>query len=131
MPALNPAKLHNMRIEDIHIGDLVQVRDWDELAYEFGLVQDGFRLVNGGFISTRFSVNTKPFKFKQSMEKFCGEVYRVTAIDYPRVCLKVWSSGPIPDSHFFTADMLTNPWSQITPDSLRSVVLKCRGCTSG
>lgn len=60
-----------MRLEDIHIGDVLQVRDWDDMALEFG-EKDGFQ----GRV-----VLTSPAVFIPSMRYLCGRVFTVSNIN--------------------------------------------------
>ena len=52
---------------EFHVGDLVRIRDWDDMEIEFGL--NDF-----GSIACRFS-------FTEEMASYCGEVYTIEYID--------------------------------------------------
>lgn len=52
---------------EFKVGDLVQVKDWDEMIKEFGIYSWG-------------SIKCK-FEFVRSMKKFCGKKLRITAIN--------------------------------------------------
>lgn len=52
---------------EFHEGDLVRIRDWDDMEIEFGLN-------NHGSIACRFS-------FTEAMASYCGEVYTIEYID--------------------------------------------------
>lgn len=58
---------------DLKFGDIVMVREWDDLVNEFGLL--------GGAIMT-------PIPFIGAMRKFCGHEFRVIRITGDRVELQ-------------------------------------------
>ena len=49
-----------MKLEDIHIGDVLQVRDWDDMALEFG--------EHVGAYGTTGYIFTSPVRFVYSMK---------------------------------------------------------------
>lgn len=55
-----------MRGEDIHIGDVLLVRQWDDMVREFGTDADGC-------INTRYG-------FRPDIKDLCGKQFRVTEI---------------------------------------------------
>lgn len=61
-----------MRIEDIHIGDIVQIRDWDDMALEFGKETDVYGIER---------ICTTPFWFVPSMKYLCGKVLTIKIVD--------------------------------------------------
>lgn len=107
-----------MRFEDIHIGDRLRIRQWDDMAREFGLT-------GTGHINCIFSFNSK-------MRPLCGREFTVSditlgggfvskeGIEYERDNGR-WS---------ISADMLEptvteDPWSppDVNPAELFSVLL--------
>lgn len=68
-----------MRLEDIHVGDVLRIREWDDMKSEFGL--DFF----GGIDCLA--------GFAPEMEYLCGKVFTVDHIDYRRdeVKARIWS----------------------------------------
>lgn len=52
---------------EFHIGDVVRIRDWEDMEQEFGLNEYGN-------IACRFS-------FTDKMGSYCGEVYTIEYID--------------------------------------------------
>lgn len=55
-----------MRIEDIHIGDVLRVREWDDMEAEFGLDSVGDIPCPGLFV--------------RGMEHLCGKIFTVEKI---------------------------------------------------
>ena len=70
-----------MRFEDIHVGDVVRIRDWDDMAKEFGV--------------TEGCIKTRPV-FSEKMRYLCGRVMTIT---------KAISTRDI-----FTDDIATEHW---------------------
>lgn len=68
-----------MRDEDIHIGDMVRVRQWYDLANEYG---ENCHLVEGLFEPSNkaydIPIHAKRTWFTAHMEKFCGNVFTVS-----------------------------------------------------
>ena len=56
-----------MKLEDIHIGDTVRIREWEDMASEFGCNRD--------VIKCRF-------QFIKEMKELCGKEFVVTEISY-------------------------------------------------
>lgn len=59
-----------MRLEDIHVGDVLQVRQWDDMVAECGI-----DLVGG----TK-CIRTEPAPFIDEMRHLCGEPFKVEHI---------------------------------------------------
>lgn len=55
-----------MRLENIHIGDTVRIRQWDDMAAEFGLDKDG-------------DIHS-PWGFLHDMVGLCGRTFEVTEL---------------------------------------------------
>ena len=55
-----------MRSEDIHIGDILLVRQWDDMVREFGTDANGY-------INTRYG-------FRPDIKYLCGKQFRVMEI---------------------------------------------------
>ena len=85
-----------MRLEEICIGDLVRVREWDDMVQEYGLNQ-------------YCNIATGAISFKPYMRRFCGRVYRVAAIRRPIIKIVGNDGGNIPDSYLFSFEMLESP----------------------
>lgn len=80
-----------MKLEDIHIGDTVRIREWEDMASEFGCNEYGT-------IECRF-------QFVKDMEPLCGKEFVVTGIDRKgMVCPD--DSDPIWRGWSISADML-------------------------
>lgn len=60
-----------MRLEDIHIGDVLQVRDWDDMIAEYGEDPDG----DISFLSCSCATH-----FVKPMRYLCGKVFTVKSI---------------------------------------------------
>ena len=52
---------------EFHIGDVVRIRDWEDMEQEFGLNEYG-------------SIDCR-FAFTAEMRSYCGEVYTIERID--------------------------------------------------
>ena len=59
-----------MRLEDIHIGDLLRVRDWADMQCKFGLLVDS--------VVCRFG-------FTSEMQYLCGWIFEVKDIEQERI----------------------------------------------
>ena len=59
-----------MRVEDIHVGDVVRIRDWDDMAQEFGVIESGTH------------IRTRPV-FLEDMKYLCGQEVMVVEIRSP------------------------------------------------
>lgn len=84
-----------MRLEDIHIGDTVRVRQWDDMAAEFGLDRDG-------------DIQC-PWYFLRDMTGFCGQIFEVVGFDSLADCRNT--------------RVITSPltWSVLTPEVFEPV----------
>lgn len=59
-----------MRDEEIHVGDVLRIRDWNDMACEFS-----------GSDREHIPMLPKRTSFVRSMQRYCGEVYTVSAIN--------------------------------------------------
>lgn len=58
-----------MRDEDIHVGDVLRIRDWDDMASEYSVnMISGIRLPGGIW-------------FANKMRYLCGEVFTVASVE--------------------------------------------------
>lgn len=77
-----------MNIKDLSVGDVILVRQWDDMANEFGFASRGV-------------INCK-FHFTDAMKPYCGEEYIVSRIQNDgRIRFKDADIG-----YSFSADML-------------------------
>ena len=98
-----------MKLVDIHIGDTVRIREWEDMASEFGY--------------NRYGAINCQFQFIKDMEHLCGKEFVVTGIDDGKVYSDdsdIWRGFSI------SADML-EPASSIeiepfTDDELESLL---------
>lgn len=67
-----------MKLEDIHPGDVLRIREWDDMEAEFGTDDEGDIACE--------------FYFTREMEKFCGTVLTVEKIDDTRVMPDDWEA---------------------------------------
>ena len=83
-----------MKLEDMHIGDIVRVRQWDDMAAEFGI--------------DRYGDIQCPRGFLRDMDGLCGQMFNVTEFD------------PLCDGF---VRVITNPltWSILTPEVFEPV----------
>lgn len=67
-----------MKDEDIHIGDMVRVRQWGDLVNEYGEDCHIESLVE--FVRSTYDIpiHAKRTRFTAYMEKFCGKVFTVS-----------------------------------------------------
>lgn len=56
-----------MRLEDIHVGDILRIKDWDDMEAEFGLTRSGSIMCQCGFLP--------------EMKYLCGKVFTVKSIE--------------------------------------------------
>lgn len=55
-----------MKDDEIHVGDVLRVRQWDDMVREFGIYADGYiRIAN------------KSTNFSPSMRRYCGQIFTV------------------------------------------------------
>ena len=57
-----------MKLEDIHVGDVLRIRDWDDMLNEYG--PDGF----GGICT--------PKAFAKEMRYLCGKIITIKSINH-------------------------------------------------
>ena len=62
-----------MKLADIHIGDTVRIREWEDMASEFGCDRNDT-------IKCRF-------QFIEEMKDLCGKEFVVAGINGDKVCL--------------------------------------------
>lgn len=60
-----------MKIEDIHVGDVLRIRDVDDMAEEYGMDEFGHIYV--------------PLVFTSGMHYLCGQTFTVYSIKYPKI----------------------------------------------
>lgn len=77
-----------MKLADIHIGDTVRIREWKDMASEFGY--------------NRYGAIKCRFQFVKGMEPLCGKEFVVTGV----VDGRVYSDGSISRGWSISADML-------------------------
>lgn len=77
-----------MKIHDLKIGDIVRIRDWDDMAAEFG--------------ETFGSIDTKDYVFVYRMKECCGIEAPIKHIQGVAIRL----DHPKASRWIFTADML-------------------------
>lgn len=89
---------------EFHAGDVVRIRDWDDMEAEFGLN-------SWGNINCRFT-------FTDEMSAYCGEVYTIEYIDEREfVHFAEWNS--LSDDYNVSFDMLElveDPNQESIPD---------------
>lgn len=89
-----------MRDSEIHVGDRLRVRDWDDMAAEFRLDMDGDIL-----IAPRGSSGPRVW-FVREMQSLCGQTFTVREIEDSSVILSYVSEEPDPRDWTITAQML-------------------------
>lgn len=95
-----------MRLEDIHVGDVLRIREWDDMVKEFG--------VDGSFIKV-------PFTFTNSMRYLCGQTFTVYSIS--RYSGKLHSVEGIEERFEISAEMLQPPFSEAPEDNFEFIDL--------
>lgn len=65
----------NLKLADIHIGDTVRIREWGDMASEFGYDRNDTDTIKCRFL------------FVEEMKDLCGKEFVVTGINGDRVCL--------------------------------------------
>lgn len=83
-----------MRDEDIHIGDILLVRQWDDMVREFGVNEDG---------DVKTSIG-----FGKGARALCGKQFTVMgeSVDTYVKIYKCAFNGEVSPTHWFTADEL-------------------------
>lgn len=91
-----------MRPEDIHVGDVLRIRQWDDMAEEFGLSPDCEIMC--------------AYTFTEEMRELCGRTFTVTAVhEYSSAPRKYEAEEPDFDHWLISADMLEPLNEEITP----------------
>lgn len=84
-----------MENEDIHIGDVLLVRQWDDLIHEFGITEKGY-------IQTSYGLN-------ESIKYLCGRQVEIEG-EYDGACGKLYEcivyGVSNADEFYFAADEL-------------------------
>ena len=83
-----------MRITQVHKGDMVRIRQWEDMEQEFGLNDRGSIIC--------------PFHFSVEMKSLCGEVFRVVKIRGGDLIILEDHEGGVLDWNF-SAEMLESP----------------------
>lgn len=65
-----------MRDEDIKVGDVLRIRDWDDMVAEFGT--EPFCDLLTGIMTTR--IKTPAFRFCKNMKYMCGSIFTIREI---------------------------------------------------
>lgn len=112
-----------MKLEDIHVGDILRVREWQDMESEFGL--DG----RGGIKC--------PLAFVPEMKYLCGKVFTIANIDIDSVqsaeryeCSPYWENSAgckwhispemlEPISEYDIDDMVDESYEPISVNELR------------
>lgn len=89
-----------MLSSDLKFGDIVMVREWDDLVNEFGLL--------GGAIMT-------PIPFISAMRKFCGHEFRVIRIAGDRVELQCPGDTVLRFASMYSFHSSVLEWPHIDP----------------
>lgn len=58
-------------IDDFHVGDIVRVRQWDDMVKEFGLCEYNHSSID------------VPYSFVKGMRKYCGKEFEIKRIGPP------------------------------------------------
>lgn len=82
-----------MKFEDIHIGDTVRIREWEDMASEFGCNRDAIKC---------------QFQFIKEMKDLCGKEFVVTGTSHGKV---YFNEGDIWWGWNISADMLEPAFS--------------------
>ena len=62
-----------MRDEEIHIGDIVRIREWDDMANEYYIAAND--ILGGDII-----IEQKITRFSTQMKKYCGGIFTVAEL---------------------------------------------------
>ena len=85
-----------MRDEDIHIGDMLRVREWDDMQREFGtIVAQGAE-----------AIHTRAWAFIDTMFPLCGKVFTVRKVVPTTSALCYRSEENEEGGYMITAEML-------------------------
>lgn len=83
---------------DPQVGDIVRIREWDDMVAEFGLN-------DAGNIPCKFT-------FIQDMKKLCGRTFKLTKIDSYGVCYGLDTSFSISKDMIELAED-SSPWEEV------------------
>lgn len=92
-----------MKIEDIHIGDVLRVREWDDMLAEFRLDSDGCIALSKSY-------------FAPNMRYLCGKTFTVDRME-PYLDTTLIHSAEKVENYDFTSNLANHTWS-ITSDML-------------
>lgn len=84
-----------MKNEDIHVGDILQVRQWEDMAREFGTDEYGTIQTCYGFHKAAMSLCGKQFRVNGISDGEPGRLYR-----------GVFDGESVLQTHFFSAEEL-------------------------
>ena len=62
-----------MKDDDIHVGDIVRVRQWDDMANEYYIAAND--ILGGDII-----IEQKITRFSTQMKKYCGGIFTVAEL---------------------------------------------------
>lgn len=91
-----------MRKEDIHIGDVLRIRRWEDMEAEFGIYEGDERCIDCAF------------RFTTSMKPLCGQKFTVKEINYEWSNINVKSKEGV---ERLTPRWRSKPW-KISSDML-------------
>lgn len=80
-----------MKRREFRIGDIVLIRQWDDMAREFGFNSYG-------------SIDCN-FSFTLSMKKLCGKIVKICWVDNYQIGLEDCNGSPILE-YYFSFDMI-------------------------
>lgn len=92
-----------MELKDIHIGDVLQVREWDDMAEEYGMDEDEILVPN---------------IFIKNMCYLCGQTFTVSSIDEYG---GIHSAERIEGLYNISAEMLQLPFPEAAEDGFEPV----------
>lgn len=87
-----------MRDSEIKVGDRLRIRDWNDMAVEFGMDRDGDITIDVN--------NERTVWFTQDMEYLCGQTFTVREIVEDSVVWSYVSEEPDPTDWTIIAPML-------------------------
>lgn len=91
-----------MRAEDIRIGDRLRIRQWDDMAKEFGTGTDGVSIPKSGFNIKMTYLCGQPFTVKAVTA--LGVYISEEGVEYTRKARELGNFGK--DRWYISADML-------------------------
>lgn len=89
-----------MKDGEIHVGDILRVRDWDDMAAEFRLD------VDGDIVITPRETPGLRIWFVRDMRSLCGQTFTVREIEDGSVAWSYVSEEPDPRDWTIVAQML-------------------------